>query len=69
MVRQISDGDDTGQSLGQSNSDLVSLHGVTPIVRATLSTISSGTLGDANTAINAIITALSNKGITINGGG
>lgn len=31
MVRQLSDGDGTGQSLGQSTADLVSLYGVTPV--------------------------------------
>ncbi len=31
MVRQLSDGDDSGQSLGQSTSDLVSLYGLTPV--------------------------------------
>lgn len=31
MVRQLSDGDPSGQSLGQSASDLVSLYGGTPV--------------------------------------
>ena len=62
--RQLSDGNDAGTILGQSNSDLVSLHGVTPIARATVAALTSGTLGDTNTAVNAIITALHNKGIT-----
>lgn len=31
MVRQLSDGDNSGQSLGQSTADLVSLYGVTPV--------------------------------------
>lgn len=62
--RQLSDGNDAGTILGQSTSDLVSLHGVTPIARALVAALTSGTLGDTNTAVNAIITALHNKGIT-----
>lgn len=31
MVRQISDGDGAGQTIGQSTADLVSLYGVTPV--------------------------------------
>ncbi len=31
MVRQLSDGDDSGQSLGKSTADLISLYGLTPV--------------------------------------
>ena len=62
-VKQVSDGGPDGLKIGQSVTDLVAFHGVTPIACATVAALTSGSLGDANTAVNAVITALKNKGI------
>ncbi len=63
MTRQLSDGNDDGQVLGQSASDKVALHGATPVAQAALVTNTSGTLGNTNAAVDAIITLLQNKGL------
>lgn len=62
-ARQLSDGDPEGTVLGQSASDLVGFHGATPSDQAGAITLTSGSLGDANTAINSILTALREKGL------
>ena len=64
MVRQLSDGDDAGQSFGQSSTDKISFYGETPIVRATV-TASTGTATTTKleVAVNAIHTALVNLGL------
>jgi hypothetical protein len=41
MTRQLSDGDDSGTILGQSTSDLISFHGLTPISQRTSATLSA----------------------------
>ena len=45
MVRQLSDGDDAGQSLGQSTTDLISFYGETPIAQRTSSLATINTSG------------------------
>lgn len=78
-VKQLSDGNSDGTSLGQSATDKVSLYGVTPVVQASAITAPAAT-GSSNsspygfttstqadalvTAVRAIITALKNAGIT-----
>lgn len=63
-VKQLSDGGVDGVSMGQDASDLVSLHGATPIAQATLSTIATAaTIATAVASIQAIIAVLQNKGI------
>lgn len=52
MVRQLDDGDDTGTSLGQSASSLVSLYGVTPASQRA-SSIQALSLNSASTWISA----------------
>ncbi len=66
MVRQISDADSTGTSLGQSASDKVSVYGKTPVVQASAITalVTTPTATDIATAVNSIITAIKNFGIT-----
>lgn len=78
-IKYIGDKNPDGTSLGQSDADLVSLHGATPIARATApaavsvvaaKTISTGfgfststQVTTLVTAVNSIRTALINKGI------
>ena len=64
-VKQLSDGQADGVTLGQSSTDKVGFHGVTPVVRAAAIT---NLANDANgtaiaTAVNAILVALRNKGL------
>lgn len=64
-VKQLADGGTAGTSMGQNASDLVSLHGVTPVAQASAVTLATGaTITTIVTSVQAIITALSNKGIT-----
>lgn len=59
-IVQLSDGNSDGQVLGQGNNDKVSFHGVTPVVRATV----TGSKG-ANAALTSLLTALAAKGLII----
>lgn len=61
-IKQLSDGEPDGTVLGQSNADRVSMHGVAPVVRATV----TGSRG-ANAALASLLTALAAKGIIIDG--
>ncbi len=66
--KQLSDGNPDGTSLGQDDSDLVSLHGATPIARATApaavsvvnpATISTGQFGfSTSTQVSSLVTAV-----------
>lgn len=56
MVQQLSDGNGTGVSLGQSTTDLVSLYGVTPIVQRSGATQATSLVGTASST--AVDTAL-----------
>ncbi len=61
-VRQLSDGQPDGTSLGQSSTDKISFYGATPIAQG--SHVADAT--DAATAIsqlNLVIAALENSGI------
>jgi len=62
-ITQLSDGNEAGTVLGQSATDLIGFHGVTPTAQKARVTNTSGTLGDSNTAISAIITCLVCKGL------
>lgn len=76
-VRNLSEGNDDGTSLGQSASDKVSIYGVTPVVQAAIATAApSGGTGATEgaydtstnrntmiTLVNAMRTALINFGI------
>lgn len=62
-IKQLSDGGSDGTVLGQSATDLIGFHGATPSDQAAAITLTSGSLGDTNTAINAILTALREKGL------
>jgi hypothetical protein len=55
-----------GVLLGGSPTKLVGFHGVTPVAQASaITTISNSATGtEIATAVNAIITALKNKGLT-----
>jgi hypothetical protein len=61
--RQLSDGNDAGTIIGQSASDLVAFHGATPVDQAAVVTNTSGTLGNTNAALTAVINALTSKGL------
>lgn len=64
-ARQLSDNNPGGTGLGQSASDLISLHGVTPVAQAAIiaTLLAAGTLVSVVTRVNQIIVALKNKGI------
>lgn len=68
MVQQLHDGDDTGVSLGQSSSSLVSFHGVTAVDQAATIALATGaTAATVRTAVRAILTALTEKGLIASG--
>lgn len=56
MVQQLSDGNGTGASLGQSTTDKVSFYGVTPIVQRSGATQATSLVGTASST--AVDTAL-----------
>ncbi|MFT2211502.1 hypothetical protein ACLJYM_06405 [Rhizobium giardinii] len=56
MVQQLSDGNGTGVSVGQSTTDKVSLYGVTPIVQRSGATQATSLVGTASST--AVDTAL-----------
>jgi hypothetical protein len=64
--KQLSDGNPDGTSLGQSTSDLISFYGETPVAQASAITalVTTPTATDIATAVNSIITALQNIGVT-----
>lgn len=68
MVQQLHDGDDTGVSLGQSSSSLVSFHGETPVDQAaTIALATNATAATVRTAVRSILTALAEKGLIAGG--
>lgn len=62
-ARQLSDGNDDGQVLGQSASDKVGLYGVTPVVQAAAIATRGSAATSLKTAVNSILTALRNLGV------
>jgi hypothetical protein len=62
-ARQLSDGNDAGTVIGQSSTDLVAFYGATPVDQAAVVTNTSGTLGNTNSALTAVINALTSIGI------
>ena len=62
-TRQIYAFPGTGVTIGQKSTDKVSFYGATPIVQASAVTAATD-LATSITAINALITALKNLGIT-----
>ncbi len=63
-IKHLSDLGPDGTVMGQSSADLISFHGVTPIARASIASIATAaTVGTAVASVQAILTALSNKGL------
>lgn len=63
-VRQLSDGNDDGQVLGQSASDLVSFHGVAPVAQQVIAALATNaTAGTVRTAVITLAAALRTKGL------
>jgi hypothetical protein len=62
-AKQLSDGNPDGTVLGQSTTDLIAFFGGTPVDQPALVTNTSGTLGNTNAAVSAIITALVSLGL------
>ena len=52
-----------GTLLGQSAADLIGFHGATPSDQYALVTNATGTLGNTNAAVSAIICLLQEKGL------
>lgn len=65
-VKELSDKGPDGTRLGQSAADLVSFHGATPSVQFAVVTNASGTLGNTNAALTAVISCLQSKGLMAN---
>lgn len=64
VLKQLSDGGSSGTTLGQSSTDLISFHNATPIARASIASIATAaTVATAVASVQAILTALSNKGL------
>ncbi len=62
-ARQLSNGDDSGTVLGQSATDLIGFHGVSPVDQYPIVSNASVTLGDTNSAVLSIISLLKEKGL------
>ena len=61
-VRYVSDGSPDGTVLGQDASDLVGLHGATPVAQASAIATAASSLGSVKAKLNSVLTALRNKG-------
>ena len=62
--RNIQVGQTTGTKIGTATTQKIALHGVTPVVQAGAIDSPSADVGSLKTAVDAIRTALTNKGIT-----
>ena len=64
-AKQLSDNNPGGTGLGQSATDLISFHGVTPVDQAAyIATVTaSTTLTSIATALNSVLALLSEKGL------
>lgn len=63
-VRQLSDGNDSGQCLGQSSTDKLGFYGLaTPIVQPATIATATATATNAATAVNSVIAALQSLGL------
>jgi len=62
-LKELSDGGPLGTRLGQSATDLVGFHGATPSDQYAVVTNTSGSLGNTNAAVDAIIALLQEKGL------
>lgn len=63
-IQELSDGGPEGTRLGASASELVGFHGAAPSDQYVSITNTSGTLGNTNAAVNAILALLAEKGLT-----
>lgn len=64
-IKQVSDGNPDGTTIGQNAADKVAFHGATPVVQATAIADAAGgaTIDtEARTAINALLAALRSRG-------
>ena len=63
-VKQLSDGNTDGTTLGQDASDLVGFHGADPSVQiATLTVATGATIATVVTAMQTLVAALKTKGL------
>lgn len=62
-IKQLADGGPDGSKFGQSATDLIGFHGATPSDQYAVVTNTSGTLGNTNAAVTAIIALLQEKGL------
>ena len=63
-VKQLSDGNDDGVTLGQSATDKIAFHGSTPVAQQTVTAVATGaTAGDLTTTLQALQDALNNLGL------
>lgn len=62
-IEYIGDGSPDGTTLGASSSELISFHNATPTAQSAFVTNTSGTLGNTNSQLTAVIAALVCKGL------
>lgn len=68
MSKQLSDNNSDGTVLGQSATDLVGFHGATASDQyTTISLATNATAGTVRTAVRAILSALTEKGLIAGG--
>ena len=65
-VKQLSDKNDDGTSLGQDANDKISFHGATPVAQQTVALLATGSTGATITpTVQAIQAALEDLGIIV----
>jgi hypothetical protein len=62
-VHYLGDNNPDGMCVGTSSTELVGFHGATPTDQYAAVTNTSGTLGNTNAAVDAIIALLQEKGL------
>lgn len=62
--KQLSDGGPSGTVLGTATTDLIAFHNSTPIAQASVASLVTGaTIATVVTTVQAVMTALVNKGL------
>lgn len=62
-ARQLSDGNDDGQVLGQSSTDKIAFYGDTPVAQASAIATRGSAATSLKTGLNSVLTALRNLGL------
>lgn len=66
-VKQLSDGNPDGTTLGQDASDKIAFHGATPVAKQTVTAVATGaTAATIVTSLQALQSALNSLGLVSN---